>query len=186
MDAAHETLELQLDRDGGVPCSALFGVAVELERDARKLAIETIKAKHYTRSVPSGKSHYLQFEDAIVVWSIQANNNIARFVLGWNGNVWELSRLWAPDGHEKNLLTQAISAGVELKLPGKERFVKPLSRKARKALKRATPNDKLSDPAGRQPENSMNSIIQRHTKHENNPSQNDNRSSESPKLSENF
>ena len=218
MDAASTTLELQLDRDGGVPCSALFGVAVELKGDARKSAIETIKAKHYTRSVPSGKSYYLQFEDALVVWSIPANNNIARFVLGWPGKVWELARLYAPDGHEKNLLTRAISAGVsairrlenpdalvsyadpnvghqggvyraaswlyhgkcdktrmyqrnghtvarrafhsgangmtkaqieadgwrEIYQPGKHRFVKPLTRKARKALARATPNAALS------------------------------------------
>ena len=26
--------------------------------------------------------------------------------------MWELSRLWAPDGHEKNLLTQAISSAI--------------------------------------------------------------------------
>jgi hypothetical protein len=80
---------------------------------ARDLAVDTIRRNHYTRSVPSGKSHYLKFEDAIVVWSIPANNNIAKYVLGWKGNVWELSRLWAPDGHEKNLLTRAISAAVE-------------------------------------------------------------------------
>ena len=172
-------------------------------------AISVIKQNHYTHSVPSGKSHYIEFESAIVVWSIPANKNIAKFLLGWPANVWELSRLWAPDGHEPNLLTRAISAGVraikalenpdalvsyadpnaghkggvyraaswiyhgksaevrtyidrlgrtfarrafhsgskgmtkaaiealgyrELKLPGKERFVKPLSRRARKHL----------------------------------------------------
>ena len=56
----------------------------------------------------------MRFRDALVVWSIPANNNIARFVLGWDGGVvWELSRLWAPDGHEKNLLTRAISHAVK-------------------------------------------------------------------------
>ena len=80
----------------------------------RAAAADTIRRNHYTRSVPSGKSHYVQFGDAIVVWSIPANKNIAKFVLGWPGNVWELSRLWAPDGHEKNLLTQAISAAVKV------------------------------------------------------------------------
>ena len=79
----------------------------------RDEAIETIKANHYTHSVPSGKSHYVAFESALVVWSIPANKNIARFVLGQAGNVWELSRLWAPDGHEKNLLTRAICAAVK-------------------------------------------------------------------------
>lgn len=86
--------------------------AFELLGPERIKAIETIRAYHYTHSVPSGKSHYLRFDSAIIVWSIPANKNIARFVLGWPGNVWELSRLWAPDGHEKNLLTQAISAAV--------------------------------------------------------------------------
>lgn len=80
--------------------------------DDRKEAMNTIIANHYTHSVPSGKSHYVRFGDAIVVWSIPANKNIAKFVLGWPGNVWELSRLWAPDGHTPNLLTQAISAAV--------------------------------------------------------------------------
>lgn len=80
----------------------------------RAIMQETIRRNHYTRSVPSGKSHYVQFGDAIVVWAIPANKNIAKFILGWQGNVWELSRLWAPDGHERNLLTQAISAAVKV------------------------------------------------------------------------
>lgn len=183
--------------------------AVILQGQDRESAVETIRRNHYTHTVPSGKSHYVGFRDAIVVWSIPANKNIARFILGWPGNVWELSRLWAPDGHDKNLLTQAISGAVgvirqiespdalvsyadpsaghkggvyraaswiyhgkaeevrtyrgadgntvarrafhsgntslkkaeiealgftELKLPGKERFVKPISRRARKAI----------------------------------------------------
>lgn len=88
-------------------------VSRQLLGDDRAAAIDTLRRNHYTRSVPSGKSHYVQFGDAIVVWSIPANKNIARFVLGWHGNVWELSRLWAPNGHEPNLLTQAISAAVK-------------------------------------------------------------------------
>lgn len=67
---------------------------------------------HYTHSVPSGKSHYFPFEDAVVVYSIPANKNIAKFLLGYPGKVWELSRLWAPDGHRENLLTEAISVTV--------------------------------------------------------------------------
>lgn len=78
----------------------------------RQQAIEVIRQNHYTHSVPAGKSHYLRFGDALIVWSIPANKNIANFVLGWPGKVWELARLWAPDGHAPNLLTQAISAGV--------------------------------------------------------------------------
>ncbi len=86
----------------------------QLNGDDRAMAVEIIRKNHYTRSVPSGKSHYVRFGDAIVVWSIPANKNLAKFILGWPGNVWELSRLWAPDGHEKNLLTQAISMAVKI------------------------------------------------------------------------
>lgn len=80
----------------------------------RSRAMETICQNHYTKSIPSGKSHYIQFEEAIIVWSIPANKNIAKFLLGSSGDVWELARLWAPDGHEPNLLTRAISAAVKL------------------------------------------------------------------------
>jgi len=87
---------------------------VILTDDSRLRAIDTLRANHYTRSVPSGKSHYVMFGDAIVVWSIPANKNIAKFLLGWDAKVWELARLWAPDGHARNLLTQAISAAVRV------------------------------------------------------------------------
>lgn len=90
---------------GRPACRRLLG-------DDRLRAMDTIRGNHYTKTIPSGKSHYFQVGDAIVVWSIPANNNIARFILGWPGKVWELSRLWAPDGHAHNLLTQAISSAV--------------------------------------------------------------------------
>ena len=56
----------------------------------------------------------MAFKDCIVVWSIPANKNIAAFILGWAGNVWELARLRVAEGHGKNMLTQAISAAVEV------------------------------------------------------------------------
>jgi hypothetical protein len=80
----------------------------------RAASIALIIEKHYTHKVPSGKSHYVNFEDCIVVWSIPANKNIAKFLLPNGGTVWELSRLWAPDGHRPNLLTQAISYSVKI------------------------------------------------------------------------
>jgi hypothetical protein len=63
--------------------------------------------------VPSGKSYYFAFRTCIVVFSIPANKNLAHFILGNEGVVWELTRLWAPNRHEKNLLTQAISHAVQ-------------------------------------------------------------------------
>lgn len=67
----------------------------------RGAAVQTIRANHYSHSFPSGKSHVFRFADAIVVYSIPANKNLAAFVLGRPGIVWELTRLWAPDGHAK-------------------------------------------------------------------------------------
>lgn len=67
---------------------------------------------HYTHSWPSGKTVYYEFEDAIVVFSIPANCMICRWFGADKNRVWELTRLWAPDGHRKNLLTQAISFAV--------------------------------------------------------------------------
>lgn len=80
----------------------------------RKTAEDVIRRFHYTHTVPSGKSVYVRYGDALVVWSIPANKNLARFLLGCPGTVWELSRLWAPDGHDRNLLTQAISSAVRV------------------------------------------------------------------------
>lgn len=71
-----------------------------------------IEKHHYTRSVPSGKAVYLAFEDALVVFAIPANKNISRWLLGRDNAVWELARLWAPDGHRANLLTEALSHAV--------------------------------------------------------------------------
>lgn len=86
---------------------------VYLMGEDRRTAIETIRAEHYTHSVPSGKSHYWRHGTAIVVLSIPANQFVGKFLFGVERNVWELSRLWAPDGHERNLLTRAISCAVK-------------------------------------------------------------------------
>lgn len=85
-----------------------------LQGESRKKAEREVVEHHYTHSVPSGKSHYMRFGDALIVWSIPANKNISKFLLGEPCSVWELSRLWAPDGHAKNLLSQAIAAAVKM------------------------------------------------------------------------
>ena len=73
-----------------------------------------IKENHYTKSIPSGKSHYFSIDGAIVCFAMPANKNIKGFLVGGiEGDVWELSRLWAPDGHEKNLLTRAMSVSIK-------------------------------------------------------------------------
>ena len=82
------------------------------DRDARKDLERLIIGNHYTRSVPSGKSLYCVHEDAVVVFAIPANKNISRWLLADDNLVWELARLWAPDGHRRNLLTEALSVAV--------------------------------------------------------------------------
>lgn len=51
-----------------------------------------------------------------MVWSHPANYNAARhFLPGLDDPiVFELTRLWAPDGHARNLLTMAISEAVTI------------------------------------------------------------------------
>ena len=79
-----------------------------------KEAKHTIRVNHYSHSIPAGKSWYVRFMTTIIVWSIPANKNLARFCTGSNFlKVWELSRLWAPDGHASNELTRAIAAALK-------------------------------------------------------------------------
>jgi len=84
----------------------------ETELLTTKQMAAVIRAAHYTHSVPSGKTHYFQHKAAIVLFSIPPNKNISRWLLGIDNAVWELSRLYAPDGHEPNLLTEAIANSI--------------------------------------------------------------------------
>jgi hypothetical protein len=60
---------------------------------------------HYLHCWPAGNgTRVYTFESAIVVISRPGRP----MPKGW----WELSRLWAPNRHRKNLLTQAISHAV--------------------------------------------------------------------------
>ena len=86
----------------------LFSVRGQDRKDAERLVL----ANHYAHSLPSGKTHVYAGRGAVVMFSIPANRFAARVLLGRDGDVWELTRLWAPDGHEKNLLTWAISRAV--------------------------------------------------------------------------
>lgn len=69
--------------------------------------------KHYAHSFPSGKTYCFEFETAVLTISIPANNNVSKWLVGEKNKVWELSRLWAPDGHRFNLLTETIAHAVE-------------------------------------------------------------------------
>lgn len=77
----------------------------------RDWAEEMVTKNHYAHSVPSGKSHYFLVGDAIYVFSIPANQHIGFFLLGNDRPVWELSRMWAPDGHT-TILTAGLAEAI--------------------------------------------------------------------------
>lgn len=77
-------------------------------------AKEVITSNHYAHSIPSGKSYYFRIDSAYIGYSIPANRNVGNYITGHpDWPVWELSRLWAPDGHMPNLLTQAIALSIK-------------------------------------------------------------------------
>jgi hypothetical protein len=81
----------------------------ERKRIALTAPADVIRSRHYLHKWPSGKTYAFKFESAIAVVSIPSNRNAAR----WLGcRVYELTRLWAPDGHRKNLLTQTMAYAV--------------------------------------------------------------------------
>lgn len=71
-----------------------------------------IRTCHYARSLPSGKSYYFCEAGAFFVFSIPANKNISRWLVGEDNAVWELTRMWAPDSHQPNALTQGLARAV--------------------------------------------------------------------------
>lgn len=74
---------------------------------------DTIIRNHYLHSVPSGSTWTFTYDSAIVLFSIPGNPHLARWLLGSSEHrILELSRLWAPDGHRPNLLTEAIAYAV--------------------------------------------------------------------------
>lgn len=83
-----------------------------LSGPSRLEAVRTLEQRHYTRSVPSGKSYYMAYKTALCVWAIPANPYVSRWLVGRDKVVWELSRLWAPDAHAPNLLSETIARAV--------------------------------------------------------------------------
>ena len=75
----------------------------------RAEASEIVSASHYLRSFPSGWTYCYHHQGAVVVFSIPANKNLGTFLFDGVVEVRELARLWAPDGHAPNLLTEAMS-----------------------------------------------------------------------------
>lgn len=96
------THQIHVERDERLPLEGR-------EREIAKCCIETC---HYAHSVPSGKTHYFCCSGVFYAFSIPANRNISKFLLGSDNGVWELSRMWAPDSHKPNALTQGLAVAV--------------------------------------------------------------------------
>ena len=96
------TYQPYIERDETAPLSGR-------ERDLAKFYIEKC---HYAHSNPAGKTHYFCCAGVFYAFSIPANRNISRFLLGTDNGVWELSRMWASDKHKPNALTQGLAVAV--------------------------------------------------------------------------
>ena len=71
-----------------------------------------IVRNHYLRSIPSGSTWTFYYDGAIVLFSQPANPHLSTWLLGEPNKVLELSRLWVPDAHRANLLTEAIAYAI--------------------------------------------------------------------------
>jgi len=72
----------------------------------------TITSQHYLRSMPTAGTRTFEFESALVVFSPPASPTVAASLGFEPTEVWELSRLWAPDRHAPDLLTRALAYAV--------------------------------------------------------------------------
>jgi hypothetical protein len=77
----------------------------------RSLA-DQLRQNHYLRSVPTRPVLYFEHDGAVVCFAVPANKNVSTWLLGKPNAVLELARLWAPDGHRPNLLTEALAAAI--------------------------------------------------------------------------
>jgi hypothetical protein len=81
----------------------------ECEWVTRGEAEAVIAHHHYLRRFPTGWIRSYRYKSTYVVFSISANKNLEPYLFSSDVGLRELSRLWAPDGHEPNELTQAIA-----------------------------------------------------------------------------
>jgi hypothetical protein len=87
---------------------------------------DQLRCRHYLRSVPTRPVMYFGHDGAVVCFAVPANPQISRHLLGKPNAVAELARLYAPDGHAPNLLTETLSlalAELRRRHPGYEAVV---------------------------------------------------------------
>jgi len=89
-----------------------FRVGRRWTTERKRVLADTIRNGHYLRSVPTRPVHWFEHDGAVVVFGVPANRNFSQWLLGKPNAVAELARLWAPDGHRPNLLTEALSAAI--------------------------------------------------------------------------
>lgn len=80
---------------------------------ASSVAKRIIAENHYLRTFPTGWTRSYLHDDVLVVFSIPANKNLGPYLFGPDVQVRELARLWAPDNHEPNALSRAVSAAIK-------------------------------------------------------------------------
>lgn len=81
---------------------------------------------HYTHSFPARWSRTYRVDAALVTFAYSANPWLEKFLFHDAVGLLELARLYAPDGHEKNLLTRAIATAIRqlrIDVPGCEAIV---------------------------------------------------------------
>lgn len=74
---------------------------------------DQVRQGHYLgTSFPKRPVHWFEHDGAIVVFAVPANRHLSSWLLGTPNCVVELARLWAPDGHRQNLLSQTLSRSI--------------------------------------------------------------------------
>lgn len=74
-----------------------------------RVLADTIRKRHYLRSTPTRPVGYFEHDGAVICFAVPSSPTISPWLLGKPNAVVELSRMWAPDGHRPNLLTEAIA-----------------------------------------------------------------------------
>lgn len=78
-------------------------------------AKEIMVTNHYLHRFPTGWTMTYEVDGVLVTFSIPANRNLETFLFKERLNMRELARLWAPDGHGPNALTQAEAVSAACK-----------------------------------------------------------------------
>jgi hypothetical protein len=82
-------------------------------REQPRVIRDRIAKNHYLKSTPTRPVFWFEYQGAMMCFASPAGRNVSLSLTGKPNAVLELSRLWAPDNHEPNLLTRAISEAIK-------------------------------------------------------------------------